>query len=179
MTILREGVLLSELVILILYAIIMIFKKVKFSKILFNLAFGAYIAVIIAICFFPIRLNGEYGLTNNFIPFKGIIESIKVIVTNHSRSELISVLGNFVLLMPLGFFLNFYVKDMKNRLIDICLFSLAIELIQFIIGLIIGYNYRCVDIDDFILNSLGGIIVCLITSAVIDKYISLKKSKEM
>ena len=58
----------------------------------------------------------------------------------------------------------------------IVLFSVCIELVQFIIGLLIGYNYRCVDIDDVILNSLGGIIILLIFERII-KQVKKRKSQ--
>lgn len=40
--------------------------------------------------------------------------------------------------------------------------SLTIELIQFVCGLFIGYNYRSFDVDDLILNTLGTIIGLLL-----------------
>lgn len=59
----------------------------------------------------------------------------------------------------------------------IVLFFVCIELVQFIIGLLIGYNYRCVDIDDVILNSLGGIIILLVFERII-KRVKKRKSKK-
>ncbi len=121
----------------------MIAKKVKVNKLLFNLAFGLYISVIIAICFFPIEIGriGEDTL-NNFIPFKSIIESITESVRTGTPYGIVSVIGNFVMLMPLGIFFNYYIKDLKRRLINIFLFSVGIETIQFIIGILIGYKNK-------------------------------------
>ncbi len=169
-TILREGILKLEFAALVLYAIIMIAKKVKVNKLLFNLAFGLYISVIIAICFFPIEIGriGEDTL-NNFIPFKSIIESITESVRTGTPYGIVSVIGNFVMLMPLGIFFNYYIKDLKRRLINIFLFSVGIETIQFIIGILIGYNYRCIDIDDVILNVTGGILACFLFKFVRNK----------
>ena len=65
----------------------------------------------------------------------------------------------------------------KRRFLGIVLFSVCIELVQFIIGLLIGYNYRCVDIDDVILNSLGGIIILLVFERII-KRVKKRKSKK-
>ncbi len=148
----------------------MIAKKVKVNKLLFNLAFGLYISVIIAICFFPIEIGriGEDTL-NNFIPFKSIIESITESVRTGTPYGIVSVIGNFVMLMPLGIFFNYYIKDLKRRLINIFLFSVGIETIQFIIGILIGYNYRCIDIDDVILNVTGGILACFLFKFVRNK----------
>ena len=132
----------------------MIAKKIKLNKLLFNLSFGLYLSLIIAICFFPIEIGkiGEDTL-NNFIPFKSIIESITESVRTSTPYGVVSVIGNFVMLMPLGIFFNYYIKDLKRRLINIFLFSVGIETIQFIIGILIGYNYRCIDIDDVNVNA--------------------------
>lgn len=176
MTILREGVLLTEFALLVIYAIIMIIKKVKLSKLLFNLSFGLYLSVIIAICFFPIHIGETAeGVANNFIPFKSIADSIKDSVKNSTPYGIVSVFGNFVMLMPLGIFFRFYIKQFRDRLIGIFLFSVAIETIQFIIGLLIGCNYRSIDIDDVILNTLGGIIVAVFFNLIMNR---LKKQKK-
>lgn len=169
-TILREGILKLEFAALVLYAIIMIAKKIKLNKLLFNLSFGLYLSLIIAICFFPIEIGkiGEDTL-NNFIPFKSIIESITESVRTGTPYGIVSVIGNFVMLMPLGIFFNYYIKDLKRRLINIFLFSVGIETIQFIIGILIGYNYRCIDIDDVILNVTGGILACFLFKFVRNK----------
>ena len=182
MTILREGILFIEFAMLVIYGIIMIFKKVKISKLLFNLSFGLYLSVVIAFCFFPIRISSSIimeSLPNNFIPFKSIVESVKESVQNQTPYGLISVLGNFVMLTPLGIFFHFYIKDLKSRLICIALFSISIEAIQFIIGLLIGYNYRCIDIDDVILNVAGGIIACLLFNFIMRKYTQRKSKSTM
>lgn len=171
MTILREGIFQLEFALLVIYGIIMIIKKVKLSRLLFNLSFGLYLSMIIAFCFFPVRIGviGE-DLANNFIPFKSIADSIGDSIKNNTPYGIASVLGNFVMMMPLGIFFQYYLKDNKSRFTAVFLFSAAIETIQFIIGLLIGYNYRCIDIDDVILNTAGGIIACAVCSFVIRKY---------
>lgn len=175
MTILREGIFQLEFALLVIFGIIMIVKKVKLNKWLFNMSFGLYLSIIIAICFFPIRVGviGE-DLANNFIPFKSIAESISESISNRSPYGMISVFGNLIMLTPLGLYFHFYIKDLKNRLLDVFLFSIAIETIQFIIGLLIGYNYRCIDIDDVILNVSGGIISCLLVNFALRKYAEKK-----
>ena len=153
----------------------MIIKKVKFGKIVFNLSFGLYLSLIIAFCFFPIRFGySGYDALNNFIPFKSIIDCVNDSFQNHTPHGLLSVIGNLLMLTPLGLFFSFYIKDFKKRLLGVFLFSVSIEVLQFIIGLIIGYNYRSIDIDDIILNVAGGIISCVIFKFVINGY---KKKK--
>ena len=151
----REPVFIIEMGILLIYAIIMLIRKVKFKKFVLNLAFGFYISVIIAICFFPII---EFDLQNSFIPFKSTIESISSFIRNDTWYDFIPVVGNFVMLMPLGVFYSIYVKNYKMRFLYVFLFSVSIETMQFVVGLIIGCNYRSTDIDDVILNTAGGIL---------------------
>lgn len=177
MTVLRSGAFLIGAIVLAIYAIVMIFKKVPAQKFFMNLAFGAYLAFIIAMCFFPIKIT-PYGedVANNLIPFKSIVQSFSESFVEYTPYGLVSVFGNFAMLMPLGVFFHYYIKDYKMRFLWIVLFSVCIELVQFIIGLLIGYNYRCVDIDDVILNSIGGIIILLIFEGII-KQVKKRKSQ--
>lgn len=173
MIILRDGILKLEFALLVLFAIVMVFKRVKVGRLLFNLSFGLYLSVIIAYCFFPIQIRGSgvlEGFENNFIPFKSIIADISDSFKTHTPYGLISVFGNLVMLTPLGLFFYYYIKDLKFRLVGVALFSLSIEVIQYIIGLLIGYNYRCIDIDDFILNAVGGVFACILFNLLINKY---------
>ena len=172
MTITRQGIVLLGFAILVLFGIVMIIRKVKAKKVIFNLSFGLYILMIIAFCFFPIRIGviGE-DMPNNFIPFHSIAESVVDSVKNNTPYGMVSVLGNFIMLMPLGIFFYYCIKDLKIRLLNIFLVSISIEIIQFIIGLLIGYNYRCIDIDDVILNVLGEIIACILFNFAMKKFI--------
>ena len=176
-TIGREGALIIEMGILLIYAIIMLIRKVKFKRIVLNLAFGFYIAVIIALCFFPIFITSDgFEIQNSFIPFKSTIESLSESLRGDTPWGYISVFGNFVMLMPLGVFYSIYVKNYKMRFLYVFLFSVSIETTQFLIGLLIGYNYRCIDIDDVILNTAGGIIGILLFSLLKKMYFKFKKA---
>jgi glycopeptide antibiotics resistance protein len=44
--------------------------------------------------------------------------------------------------------------------------SLSIEILQAILGFIIGYNYRAFDVNDLILNTVGTIIGLIIFKAL-------------
>ena len=64
-------------------------------------------------------------------------------------------------MVPLGFIIPLIQKkfnNIKSIFISSLIFSLIIESMQFIISIILGYNYKVVDIDDIILNTIGGII---------------------
>ena len=71
------------------------------------------------------------------------------------------VVGNIILFMPFGFFATYYTNISKIRNISLITFlvSLTIETVQKFIG-------RSFDIDDIILNVIGGISGFLIYVAL-------------
>ena len=142
---------------IIVEAILFIRKVGAKRKVMIGL-FVVYITLALSVTLFPIPFQEIYpsGYEYNFIPFKSIADSLNAGL----RPALTSVLGNVILTMPFGFLITL-LKDNKkflNVLIFVVAFSFAIELTQHIIGIGIGYRYRNVDIDDLILNTIGGII---------------------
>lgn len=154
----RSDALLFGIVILVVVELILFIRKNKITR---NIIIGLlimYITLALSVTLFPIPFQEMYesGYTHNFIPFKSIISSIDAGI----RPFISSVLGNIVLTMPFGFLMTILAKNksFKMMIIYIVCFSLAIEALQFCIGLVVGYWYRNVDIDDLILNTIGGII---------------------
>ena len=85
--------------------------------------------------------------SNNFVPFKEIMR-----YNYTSKLFYKNVLGNMLLFVPFVYFVNYILKN-KKFIIGTTLTlitSLSIELIQMNIG-------RSFDIDDIILNIIGGI----------------------
>ena len=85
--------------------------------------------------------------SNNFIPFKEIMR-----YNYTSKLFYKNVVGNMLLFIPFGYFVN---NILKNKKVIVCIIvtlitSLSIEMIQMNIG-------RSFDIDDIILNILGGL----------------------
>lgn len=119
-------------------------EKFTFYKELLMFFFIIYILLLYYIVTFQ---DNNYG-TNNFIPFK---EIFRYNIT--SRLFFKNVLGNIVLFIPFGIFVTHYVKNKKiyPTLILSFLVSVSIEFTQSVIG-------RTADIDDVILNLLGGIL---------------------
>ena len=85
---------------------------------------------------------------NNFIPFKEIFR-----YQFGHRLFLKNIIGNVLLFIPYGFFATLYVdiKKGRNAFFLVLLASFAIEFTQLGIG-------RVFDVDDIILNVLGGMI---------------------
>lgn len=140
--------------------------------------------IITAVCFFPLpfqdnliqeRLNRHQELSNNFIPFKTLFTLIREAILYKAYGNVIyQLVGNIILFIPLGFSLSFLLTDdcvhLKKGIVGIIFTSLSIEAFQWILGVMIGINYRSVDIDDVILNVFGGILGLAAASYVKEKY---------
>ena len=118
-------------------------KFVLYEEIL-TLIFIVYILMFFQVVTYQ-DIN-SYG--NNFIPFKE--------VTRYSFGSKLfykNVVGNILLFAPYGFFASYYLRLDKKRIafILILLVSLSIESIQLVIG-------RSFDVDDILLNLIGGMI---------------------
>jgi len=91
----------------------------------------------------------------NLTPFK---EIRRFIIYRHVvglKSFMLNIVGNIVGFMPCGFFLPIISRRSRcwfNTMLLSFLFSLCIETIQLI------FKVGCFDVDDMILNTLGGIL---------------------
>ena len=90
----------------------------------------------------------------NLIPFKSIREYISGSTVNLQRFAFSNVVGNIAIFIPFGIYLPLFKKDKRviTNLLFIFIVSLFVEIIQWLFG--IGTS----DIDDIILNCLGGLI---------------------
>lgn len=112
--------------------------------------------LIYILCLFNVVTAGEinsiYSEGFNLIPFKEIMR-----YKLGSRLFMTNVLGNIIIFIPYGFFINYFTKNKKlwvSILLGIFL-SGTIEMTQYFIG-------RIFDIDDIILNSVGMLMGFLI-----------------
>lgn len=107
--------------------------------------------IIYILCLFQVvtfQDVSSHGGTSNFSLFTEIFR-----YRFGSRLFLKNVIGNMLLFIPYGFFVSYYVKPKKIWLpFFLTLFaSLSIETTQLLIG-------RVFDVDDILLNVLGGLI---------------------
>ncbi len=119
-------------------------RKIILYKDLITLLFIIYIICLFYIVTFQ---DVNYG-TSNFIPFKEINR-----YTFLSRLFIKNVMGNVILFIPFGFFSSYFLKTKKilpSTILTI-ITSITIEIVQLKIG-------RVFDIDDIILNIIGGLI---------------------
>ena len=65
---------------------------------------------------------------------------------------------NMVMAVPLGFLLPLVVPWTLRRIVIVCIaVSAAIETVQLLISVIVGYIYRSFDVNDILDNSLGAV----------------------
>ncbi len=99
--------------------------------------------------------------STNFMPFREILR-----YDVGTRAFFKQVIGNILLFIPFGYFISSYcnIKNLGTISIVTLLSSLSIEVVQHFIG-------RSFDVDDIILNVVGGVIGFLF-------YISLNAIRE-
>ena len=118
-------------------------QKFCFYKEIFMLIFILYV-----MCLFEVVTlqDYNYGLSN-YVPFKEIFR-----YQIGSRLFIKNIICNILLFLPYGYFASDYLKSKKVWIICLLtmLVSLTIECVQLNIG-------RTFDIDDIILNTIGGI----------------------
>lgn len=151
-----------------LYIILLVFliiKKLKAKKIIIISLFYFYIVSLLWVTLFPIPIEWldeiwKFWLKNNYIPFNSILD----ITFNNNLSLYIKtkqILWNIIIFIPLWFFIQLLWKiklNYKKAILIWLLSSLFIETIQFLISLLLWFNYKITDIDDIILNTLWFII---------------------
>ncbi len=120
---------------------------------LFNLLFMTYLLVL-----FRLVTSQDISALNstNLVPFKEILRYD--VGTNEFNRQ---VIGNILLFVPFGYFMSNYcrIKGLGTITIVSLLTSLVIETVQHFIG-------RSFDVDDIILNVLGGIVGFLLYIAL-------------
>lgn len=111
---------------------------------LLKLGFLIYIISL----FYVVTFQDVSWSTSNFIPFKEMFR-YRIFSTMFFKN----VIGNMIMFMPYGFFISYILKLDKKKIVFILsiLVSLTIETTQLVIG-------RVFDVDDIILNVLGGLI---------------------
>lgn len=126
-------------------------EKIVLYKEISMLIFGIYILCLFQVVTFQ---DDTSWASNNFIPFK---EILRYNIT--SRLFYKNVLGNMIMFLPFGFFVSYYLKSEKFHipLILTLIASISIEFVQLAIG-------RVFDVDDILLNILGGMLGYLVYS---------------
>lgn len=127
-------------------------KKFVFHRELLALIFMVYILCLYYVATYQDVSNGGV----NLVPFKEMLR-----YSFGSPKFIKNVVGNILMFLPFGFFVSYYLKANKigYPAILTLIVSLTIELVQLKIG-------RIFDIDDIILNVIGGFCGFLIYVAI-------------
>ncbi|WP_448702333.1 VanZ family protein [Mucilaginibacter sp. AW1-3] len=128
--------------------------------------FYTYIICVLLVTVVPIPMTRHQNTGFDHINFIPVVHTLKEFIATFSRGSIYmkihtleNVPGNVVLFFPLGVLLPVLspaFRSLKSIFLTALVFSFSIELTQFIwqhFG-----NYRSVDIDDIILNTLGGVL---------------------
>jgi len=117
----------------------------------------ALIFIIYILCLYYVVTYQDINYGGiNLIPFK---EMFRYEIGSYKFLK--NIIGNILLFVPYGFFSSYYLNNRKiGTNVLLCLIAtFCIESIQYYIG-------RVFDIDDIILNVLGGFIGCLLFVAL-------------
>lgn len=124
-------------------------KKVR---VISGILFITYLLILGYLLFFSSHYGRDMGISKyNIIPFKTISDFINYGTKQQIK---INIVGNIIAFMPMGFFIPIIFSS-KRSLFTVLVFSafisLTVEIMQyeFVVG--------AFDIDDIILNSLGGV----------------------
>jgi len=136
-------------------------KPIKF---IFSILFVAYVILLTYLTFFSQYYGRGIGHRSiNIIPLRTIIEFL---TSGYNMNSIITnILGNIIAFMPMGFLLSIVFKKLHTflRVGAVILFtSTLIEVAQYFVG--VGAS----DIDDIILNVLGGAIGYLVCPIIFE-----------
>lgn len=134
-------------------------KKEFNHKAVMKLLFIIYMCVLVYVVFFAEAMGRtpQDGYVYNLTPLKEIKRFMKYILDNDAlgRAARLNIFGNIIAFIPFGIYLP-YTSESKLGFISTFLYtfslSLTIELVQLIT------KVGSCDVDDIILNALGGVI---------------------
>lgn len=154
-------------------------KKEKVQKIIKWIIFIVYIAALVYFVFFA-EMFGRADFSRqyryNLVPFKEIKRFIHYYHQLGFAAVMLNLAGNVVAFMPFGFCLPM-VTEHRTKFVTVflCTFglSLSIELIQ-----LVSRVGSC-DVDDLILNTLGGVLgyICFCLLKRISQFAGKRRKK--
>ncbi|MBS2773164.1 VanZ family protein [Anoxybacillus rupiensis] len=125
--------------------------SIKNYRIQFVSFYIIYLVFLVSILFFK---DGVYHRQYNFIPLSDLFKHQNV----NNNIFIINIISNIFMFIPLGIVALLFIKNKLFNYLQVFLYtSLFIELIQFI------FKRGIFDIDDIILNTIGGFIGVYLT----------------
>ncbi|MBR5179364.1 MAG: VanZ family protein [Lachnospiraceae bacterium] len=127
-----------------------------------------YLICLVEVVLFPLPTADKIASMNSyegqFIPFNFVLD----IARDKSLGSVLQVMMNILMTVPFGFFFKFFLNIKRRNIILLTfLLSLSIELAQ-LTGLFFTYpgSYRLFDVDDLIMNTLGGFLGTVLANNV-------------
>ena len=133
---------------------------VRIGTVVIWLVFVLYLVLLLKLLLFSRGPESQRSL--NVIPFATISDYLSSDSAAVKRFSIGNVLGNVVAFVPLGAFLPLVrrrIGTWTNLLVVVCA-SVAVEVVQGVFGL------GAADVDDVILNTLGGLVGILFFSVL-------------
>ena len=139
-----------------------------FFKVVSIVFFVIYLLSLVALLFFGSVNRGHEYQGVNLIPFK----TIWMYLTSPVLSDQIKILnlaGNILIFAPLGFYLTVFSHRIRLwlRLLILLFVPVLVEILQYV------FHTGASDVDDVILNFLGGVIgvfVCFVIEQVYKRF---------
>lgn len=131
-------------------------NKKQTKKTIYMILFVAYLILLFYLLFFSEKMGrtGAEEYRYNLVPFKEIKRFYSIMDT-HPKMFWLNIAGNILAFMPFGFLIP-RLRDKRTNLFLAGLFSLelsfAVEFLQLI------FKLGCFDVDDLLLNTIGGIL---------------------
>ena len=154
----------------VVFTIRMIRRKAEVAKIVAACLLMLYTIEAFGIFFFPFFYNIPIGSTVtsnvNLVPFHSMINCFQ---NSSAGTAVKQILGSVVIFIPIGLLVPIVsekFRSSKNILLFSLLLSVGVEAIQFLELLITYMPNRAFDIDDVILEFIGGSLGYLLFLAV-------------
>lgn len=132
-----------------------------------GILFVLYFVVLFYFLFFSEEMGRTYVTQTyryNLVPFKEIGRFIHYRESLGWRTVFLNIVGNVAAFLPFGTFLPIF-STRCRRLLNTALYSFELSLLVELLQLV--FKVGTFDVDDLMLNTLGGIIGFLIYVAVV------------
>lgn len=139
----------------------------KRRRLVAGLLFVLYFIILFYFLFFSEEMGRTYGERDyhyNLVPLKEIGRFIKYRKILGAEAVLLNIVGNIAAFLPFGAFLPIFSKRCQNLFCTVFYsfeLSLLVELLQLV------FKVGTFDVDDLLLNTIGGMLGFLIYTLVI------------
>ena len=157
-------------VIFVIFTIRMIRRKAEAARVVAACLLMLYTIEAFGICFFPFFYNipicGSVTSHGNLIPFHSIIGCFQ---NSSAETAVRQILGSVVIFLPIGLLVPIVsekFRSAKNILLFSLLLSVGVEAVRFLELLITYLPNRAFDVDNVILEFIGGSLGYLLFLAI-------------